>query len=366
MTELISPTLAAGLGNSGSNINRDIEQIVSNIDRQDTPMYSMVGDRKVKNTIHEWQTDTYKDAAFQAYNENYQYAAGDVELEARKVLNNQTQIFVAPYGVSDTAIAVDTAGVANEFNYQGIKEGVFLKRNVERQILSNPATGAVNASLKNASQGSDAKTGGRRFGSVFSFAGSSTANGAVETTNTGANNANAAVGGGGDFRADGTSILLGGTDANLTRATVSAHLAGMYSKGARPSVAMMSPLMKVNYSKALYADGTNGGIVQRIDAKDSSINTAIDMVSTDFGFNLKLVPNWLYNNASGTGNTDPSTILFFDPSMVKMGTLRPMSTKRDLAQSGDGMRGLVRCEKTLIVQNPDAVGAMYGVRETNT
>lgn len=389
--ELVSPTLAAGRDDTGSNINRDIEQTVSNIDRQDTPFMSMAGDRKVMNTLHEWQTDDFRDAGFLAFQENYQYNATDVDHQARIVLNNQTQIWVAPYGVSDTAIAVDTAGVANEFNYQAIKEGVYLKRSIERQFLNNPASGSVQSAVKSDSNaggavsgGSAAMTGGRRAGSVFTFAGvhsyatpsaAQTVNELADDNNDGTNNTVAASGTGAGqtgnaayrFRANGTSLIqIGGTNPtrSLTREIINTHMAAMYSVGARPSACMMSPTMKVNFSRALYADGTNNGIVQRLDAKESKINMAIDMVSTDFGFDLKLIPNWLYNNAAGTGNTDPTSVLFYDPAMIKVGTLRPMSTKRDLAQSGDGMRGLVRCEKTLIVQNPDAVGILHGISTT--
>ena len=91
------------------------------------------------------------------------------------------------------------------------------------------------------------------------------------------------------------------------------------------------------------------------------LNMAITGVQTDFGFSLGLVPNWLFNNVAGTGNTDPASILFYDPAMIKTGVLRPLSSKRDLAQSGDGMRGLLRCEKTLIVQNPTPVGVLHSV-----
>ena len=65
-----TPALVAGQGNSGDNINRDLEQVISNIDRQDTPFYSSIGSRKVTHTNHEWLTDSYQDAEFQAYSEN--------------------------------------------------------------------------------------------------------------------------------------------------------------------------------------------------------------------------------------------------------------------------------------------------------
>lgn len=377
---IVSANLVAGRDNTGDNINRDLEQVISNIDRQDTPFYSSIGSRKIKNITHEWLTDDYEDAQFRAYRENYQYSAGDVTQEVRRVLNNNPQIFIEPYGVSDTAVAVDTAGVANEFSYQAMKKGVKIRRDVERQMLSLPAGNnagtAVPNTLKTSTETTPAAnpnlTGGRRMSSVFSFADWHHVQGSSGTANTsvsrvGANGTRVAAGTITDnilrIEAEGTQqILDGGANAAITRDRINELLAAMYGGGARPSMIMMSPSRKVAVSAALFADGTAGsGIIQRLDSMEKKLNMAVTGVQTDFGFDLALVPNWLYNDASGTGNADPATMLFYDPSMIKTGVLRPLSSKRDLAQSGDGMRGLLRCEKTLIVQNPTSVGVMHSV-----
>ena len=391
---ILTPTLVSGRDSSGDNINRDLEQVVSNIDRQDTPFYSSIGSRKVKSVTHEWLTDDYDNATFQAFSENLGLQTATES--PRRVLNNNSQIFRGSYGVSATAVAVHTAGVANEFNYQAMKSGVFVRRNVEAQWLASGGNAeAVQRAQKSSSNGTGT-TDGRRAGSVYTYAGvhqlagdyatgtnqralaEVSSNGTTITDNvTGANldtaaevtaRNNAITGSTAGWRSDGsrqvTPRLTGtGAVANVSRADINKLLADMYSQGARPTMAMMSPTVKVNLSTALFADGvgTNVGLIQRMDAMEKKINMAITTFETDFGFVIGAVPNWLHNNVTGTGRTDPQQILFYDPAMIKTGILRPLAPKRDIGQDQDGLRGFVTCEKTLIVQNPDTVGVLHGV-----
>ena len=391
---VLTPTLVAGRNSTGDNINRDLEQVISNIDRQDTPFYSSIGSRKVKNTNHEWLTDDYQNAQFQAFSENVGLQTATEQ--PRRVLNNYSGIYRGDYAVSDTAVAVDTAGVANEFNYQAMKAGVFVRRNVESQFIASGGNAAATQRSQKVNQNGTGTTDGRRPGSIYTFAGihqlagapatgtnqraltEVSSDGTTITNNVAATDAdsaaeilarnNAEVGTADGWRADGTRSVTtaytgNGGDVTVGRADLNKLLADMYSKGARPTMAMMSPSVKVSLSAALFADGVgqNVGLIQRMNAMEKKINMAITTFETDFGFVIGAVPNWLHNDVSGTGRTDPAQILIYDPSMVKTGVLRPLSAKRDIGQDQDGLRGFVRCEKTLIVQNPDTVGVIHGV-----
>ena len=272
-----------------------------------------------------------------------------------------------------------------------MKSGVFVRRNVEAQFLALPSaaaadgsadgavdsrTASVRGSLKRNANGTGA-TDGRIAGSVFAYAATHWTPGAVAAGNTvrevevdnagNVSDVTAAVTTDLDAfapRANGTSTVVGtnGSAQSFTRQDINALLALMYEKGAKPTAALMSPQQKTRISDVLFADGAgSGNLIQRIDHLSKKVNMAITGVMTDFGFELALIPNWMYNNKATTGRTDPGTILFYDPSMVKAGILRPLSSKRDIGQDTDGMRGFLRCEKTLIVQNPDSVGVLHNV-----
>ena len=51
-------TFASGTG-VANQTNEDLEQLISNIDRSDTPFTSSIGMSKAKNSLHVWLTDEY-------------------------------------------------------------------------------------------------------------------------------------------------------------------------------------------------------------------------------------------------------------------------------------------------------------------
>ena len=120
MAQQTSPALGKGAGGS---IREDLANFVSNIDRDETPLMSMIGSTKATSTYHDWLTDEYADPIAQTVAEGSDFASTGGSAAAgtdavhtnRTRLRNFTQIFRAQIAVSNTSVAVDTAGVANEF-----------------------------------------------------------------------------------------------------------------------------------------------------------------------------------------------------------------------------------------------------------
>ena len=343
--------LGAGL-NQGS-IREDLANFISNIDRDETPLSSMSGSTKATSTYHDWLTDDYADPIAQTVAEGAAFtisggsaAAGtDAAQTARTRLRNFTQIFRAQIEVSNTAIAVNTAGIANEFAYQLKKKGVEVRRNREFQLVLNGAN-----SVKNEAGNI------RRLASLVSWTGggnaiNSLATGAVTYTNVG----------NGDGRPS-----FGGTGVAFERSHVERAVSAMYVNGGKPNMLMTSARKRTAVSAVFNSDSTTGPAsntsIRRLEAMEKKLNISIAGVVTDFGVDLGIVPNYIMDIANA--NTPAADFMYiFDSSMVKMATLRPLKVGK-LDDRGDGKQALITEECTLQVMNPNSVGVIGNLAVT--
>ena len=93
-------------------IREDLQDVIYNIDPEETPFYTACAKMRASNTLHEWQTDTLRASADNAHIEG-----DDTVAEARAVtsrLGNYTQIFKKEFIVSDTQEKVAKAGRRTE------------------------------------------------------------------------------------------------------------------------------------------------------------------------------------------------------------------------------------------------------------
>ena len=230
-------------GGAGGSIREDLANFISNIDRDETPLMSSAGSSKATSTSHDWLTDSYADPIAQTVAEGSAFtlsggsaAAGTDSVQSNRArLRNFTQIFRAQIEVSNTAIAANTAGIANEFAYQLKKKGVEVRRNAEFQGVRY-AAGAVKDETGNV----------RRMGGLASWVGTSGAvdvNGGTVTQGS----------------ADGTDrpTATGGTASNtLTRANVESLMTAMYREGGKPNMLMTSAAVKPVISVLFGSDTT--------------------------------------------------------------------------------------------------------------
>ena len=355
-TGVIAPT------NPGGAIREDLINFITTIAREETPFYSSIGSTTASNVIHEWLTDDLATPVDNAHNEGAAYAAGNVVFNTRVRKNNYCQIFRKELGVSGTAEMTDQAGVgAGEYAYQLKKNAMELKRDIERQFVRFQGTGAPTQSVRN---GADP----RRAGSIFTWTDTiyrapATGNIApVPLSGTAGTNLTFtnSVATPSDDDINGTNLFRGTlTPVNITRGHIEGILAAMYEKGAKPNMAMTSPVLKTGLSQLFSDANASTGAQRRMTSMEMKLNIAVTAVMTDFGFDLALVPNYQMGGGALSAGYD-NAVLFYESDKVNKAVLRPFQEKQ-LDDQGDGRRGILICEETLEVRNPKAVGSLVGV-----
>lgn len=366
-----SPT---GTGRLDNSLREALANRISNISRQDTPFKSSLGTEKTTRETFDWLTD--EDAAPVDNNQPQGVQFSSPTEQGRTRLYNYTGIRTKFIDVTDTSIASDTAGVSSEYKYQMMKRARELKKDDERSLLRYPAritggsgsTSAANEITNSTKQpygGSNTTPGITgpiwTWISNFETAGTGVSEQAADTRGTvnvpQAANAFSA----GSVRANGTSVVFDTANATpLTRAKVNNILTRIYEAGqGNPTLAMCSPALKVRFSE-VYSNNSatdTSNDIRRLQSMEKMINTAITKITTDFGFVIGLVPNWIMTNTHGS---DGSSVLFYEPSMIKACVLRPYSEK-PLGQEGDNTRGMVRYEAGIKIMNPLAHGVILNV-----
>ena len=330
-------------GGAGGSIREDLANFISNIDRDETPMISAMGSTKATSTYHDWLTDSYADPIAQTVAEGAAFtlsggsAAAGTEATAtnRTRLRNFSQIFRAQIEVSNTAIAVNTAGIANEFAYQLKKKGVEVRRNGEYQAV-----------LYSADSVKDETGSVRRMGGLASWVGSGNAiNAATAGTPTTT------------YTTPGTGASIPaftGTAAAFSRGLVEQAVTAMYVNGGKPNMLMTSARRRTAVSAEFGTDTTTGAAsIRRLESMEKKLNISIAAVMTDFGVDLGIVPNYVMDHANSAGVSD--VMYIYDTAMVKKAVLRPMKVGK-LDDRGDGKQALITEECTIEVMNPNAVG----------
>ena len=359
MTQQSTVSLQSAVG-SGS-IREDLQNFISNVDRDETPLISMVSMTKASNVRHDWLTDVYNDPMAQTVLEGAPFhqvgidandpnsaAAGTMSNQtARTRLDNWTQIFREQIEVSNTAVAVNTAGIANEFAYQIKKKGVEVRRNVEYQATRYNATGSL-------------KNGGatRRMGSLFTYIANPTGTGRfgnlVDNQSTAGTFTYATPGTGASL-----PVLSGGTGGPraVQRDSVEELITNMYGNGGRPNVCLISHRLKTSFSRQFNANNTTSTVdtIRRMTSMEDKLNIAISGVMTDFGFDIGIKPSYIMQLNGATSHA-----LLFDTNMVQQAVLRKLSVGR-FDDNGDGKRALMTTECTLQVKNPNSVGAIFNL-----
>ena len=365
-------TSLGGQRAAGSTIREDLSNMISNIDRDETPFLSSIGSNKATGPLHEWLTDGYADPSANQQAEGFTFDGssndGATTAAARQSnrtrIDNRTQIFGKKIVASGSTISSDTAGVANEFAYQMKKAGVELRRDIDRQATLYVESGDATQVVKAAATGS----AGGRMASVYAYAShvGNLASGANSTLGSRAGATNSAISGATagsdvfvDARDGAATINFGGapgTRGVFTRAALEDLLTSMFNEGGKPTMAQIPSGLKTSVSAALI-DGGSGSAQRRADEMAKKLNLAVMGVMTDFGFDIALVPNYIMHSHSGATNT----ILFYNPKDIKRSILTPLATEED-RQARYGRAAIMYCEETLEVMNPHSVGFIAGVR----
>jgi len=295
-------------------IREDLSDIIDRTEREECPFYSTIGRSKATQRIHEWQTQ----ALASAVDDNAVLEGDEATMDAATPtvrVNNRTQISDKTATVSGSVETFDKAGRASEMDYQVILKGLELKRDLEKQMLSNKASVAGTDTLPSQSGG---------------FAAWLTSN--VSLASDGAN---------GGF-ASSTSLVVARTDGTL-RQFAESHINGVmelaFDAGAKPTVMMLPAALKTRFSEFTgIAD-----LRREVGDKEATIVGGADAYISNFG-KLTVVPQSFMRSRDA---------IIYDPKKVKMAVARPMKSW-ELAKTGDTEKRQILVEYTLEVSNEKA------------
>lgn len=364
MSTITSAALGNGNGSYTTDIVvKDLDMTVSNYVKDRTPVTNMAMSkkRKINSTLHIWPNDYFRVPALNAKLEGASVAASDAASNTRANCGNYTQIFTTVIGATGTARAVEQAG-GDPQAYQEVKQLTEIMFDVELQMLR--ADGAsIKYSGQAATQGSSPNNG-RRFGSLFAFAGTRSGN-----------------------PTSGTAVLnLATSDSNDTTSTTSTNVPfnGLLSNAGLGYFSFSTGQTLQAFSPVLYKQLVTVA-EQRFNAKitnmvvPTSLRTTIsdnipqsrsinrfnpadkgDTIGTyegDFNYTYQIDDSWVMDQ-TGSDNT---SILFLNPDVIQWGSLRELGPNNEVFSNADASLDQYIMEGTLIVRNPAGVAVLAGI-----
>jgi len=361
MATITSANLGNGNGSYTTDIVvKDLDLTVSNYVKDRTPVTNMAMSkkRKINSTLHIWPNDYFRTPALNAKLEGAAVTAGAAASNTRSNLGNYTQIFTTVIGATGTARAVEQAG-GDPQAYQEVKQLTEIMFDVELQMLR-----ADGASIKYAGQAAtqgSTPNDGRRFGSLFAFAGTRSGN-----------------------DTDGTSVLnLAASDSDDTTSAVATNTPfnGSLANAGLGYFTFSSGVTLQAFSPVLYKQLVTVA-EQRFNAKitnmvvPTSLRTTIsdnipqsrsinrfnpadkgDTIGTyegDFNYTYQIDDSWVMDQ-TGSDNT---SILFLNPDVVQWGSLRELGPNNEVFSNADASLDQYIMEGTLIVRNPAGVAVL--------
>lgn len=288
----------------------DLSDVIYDISPTATPFMTGIARTTSTATFHEWQTDSLASAS----GTNFVIEGDDATTDATAAttrLGNYTAISDKVPRVTGTQRANESAGRGDEMDYQIVKRGKELKRDVETILLNNNARVAGN------------DTTARECAGVESWI----------ATNTSAGS------GGADPTGDGTDARTDGTQRALAEADLETVLAGCADEGGEPTKIMVGSFNKQAMS------ALSGNASRFVDGQEQTLSPAVHVYRSDFG-DLEIVYNRFQRARS---------LLVLDMDLWAMATLRDFQTT-DLAKTGDTDRKQLLVEYTLEAQNEAANG----------
>lgn len=301
-------------------IREDLSDVIYDISPVETPFLSLARRGKTTNRFAEWQTD----ALAAAVGTNATIEGDDATTDtatATTRLRNFCQLMDKVVRTSSTADAVLTAGRKRELNYQVVKRGRELKRDMETRLTGNFGSSAGTASTP------------RELGGLESWYVTNTdraASGAADGGYSATNNTTGA--------ATDTSA---GALRTFTETLLKTAVRTAWSAGGSPELIMTGPFNKQvasNFSgiATLYRD-TAGSM------RPASILAAADIYVSDYGQH-RIIPNRFSRDR---------TVHVLDMDFWEVAYLQPFKIER-LAKTGHSERRMLSVEFTLCSKNEAA------------
>jgi len=299
-------------------IREDLEDVIYNVDPEETPFYSACKKLKATNTYHEWQTDALRSSADNKHIEGDDTVADSVTATSR--LGNYTQIFKNAVVLPDTDEGLSKAGRAKEMGYQTLKIAKEQKLDIEKALFANNARVAGNATTARELAGAPAWL---------------ITNINYVSTNEGAN----PTGDGTDARTDETTA-----PSAFSQTKFDDVMQQIWVSGGKPDCVYLSSF-QMNVAQGFTG---NNGQTSNIDAKSGEVVKHMAIYITPWG-SVEFKP---------TRENRSRDVFVMQSDMWGVGVLRPTKNTA-LAKTGDSEKRQVITELTLVCKNEKASGGVF-------
>ena len=297
----------------------DLSDIIYRIDPTETPLVTAMAKETTSGVTTEWQVQELAAAVDTNYvNEGADYSY--VNPTATSRLTNVHQISAQAASVSSTLDAVDKAGRDKETAYVKVIKGLEQRRDIEKSLFKNEAKSASDP-RKTAKLITWITNGDKPSDMAFA---------------TG----------------DGSDVAdLTGTARALTLAQIDAAIKAAYIDGGSPTMLVMSPSNKVNFS-GLSSGSVATNQITSTAPKEASIVGSVSLYLSAFGTLEAVVDRQLGD----------SEVYVVDKDYVCLGFLpgRQFSVS-DVAPTGDATKFAIISEYALMVKAPKAHAAIIGL-----
>jgi len=293
-------------------VREDLTDFITNVDPEETPVFSSIRKATAGQTFHEYQRDILGTA-----NADNAAIDGDNAVTAARTaptrVGNYCQIFTKTVGVTGRAEAVNKAGRKSQLAYNKSLAMLELKRDGEASLLSNnvAAAGSTGVASKSAGLGTH----------IFT-------------------NALHGVGGATAAHTSGapTTAVTPGTNRAFTEALLKTAAAGCFNAAGKAP-----PMVVMSASHKQTASAFAGISAQRTETgrKAATVIGAADYYLSDFGL-MAFVPHYIMNT-----RTD---VFGIDPECLRIAYLRGFQSKK-LGLVGDSDQEQILADWTLEVRS---------------
>lgn len=335
---------------AGGLVNEDVLQQIFDISEIPTPFMDMIGESPCDNTYTEWVRDSLQ-AVDTTNAVIYGSDAGTTGQEkggdARE--GNHIQLSDKLVQVTDETPLVDGIGRGDEMAYQKARRLQELRRDVEAIALLPQASVADNNNNTAGKAGS--------FPSWLIDNDQLGTDGAA----TGFNTTTKLV-----------AVPTAGDSRALTYAMIKNAIEAVYLDNGNPTTIMSRPEVVRRLNDYLFTSGAPiadpvANVNGTPPGNDMVAQGWINVLKTDYGFNLKIVPNRLQQTYASTDSTPGTScdVFLIDPSMVAIGYLGGYHFK-PLGKVGHSERELASVYWTVKVFNQLAHAVIRDITPTGT
>jgi len=366
MAEITTSQIGNGTTAYGSDIVvKDLDLDVSNRVKDDTPVLNMCMSkkRKVNSTLPLWTDDIYRLPEAQAVQEGAAVSSSNAESNSRYNLGNYTQIFQTTIAASGTARAVMQSG-GDPQAYQEVKQLIELMFDVEQQLvradqIGTQYSGQAGTAITNPGT---AQTGGRRMGSLASFAGTlsfnpsanAAANITTNTNNASSDSSSANVGNL-NISSNGTQFYTGTFVNQVFQPVIYKQLVTTAEQRYNAKIRTMVVPTSLRTMISDNIVNSNTSINRRNVERGDTIQT----YEGDFSYTYEIYDSWIMDQ-SGVSNS----IYFLNEDVIQWGSLRDLGPNNEVFSNADASLDQFLMEGTLIVRNPAGVGQLNNISTT--